>query len=113
MSNQHHLTNHRSLTSALTAMFGRRIALALLVGAASLAACATTAEEDLGTSEAELKWPPNCCEGGTFTCTATGNDYDYWVPGSCFGPTRPQAQTQCEAACGAPCADTGWELTCF
>ena len=113
MSNQRQFTNRQRSTSAFTATFGRRFALALLVGVTSLASCTTLPGEDLGTSEAELKWGPNCCEGGTYTCIATDRDYDYWVPGSCFGPTKPRAKMQCEAACGAPCEDTGWELTCF
>ena len=97
MSNQHQIMNRQGLASALTAAVGLRIALALLVGVTSLASCATTTSEDLGTSEAELKWPPNCCEGGTYICPGVDHDCD-WVPGPCSGLTKPLAQAQCEAA---------------
>jgi hypothetical protein len=119
MPNQNQFTNHqltdrRNFASALATSFGLRTVLALLVGATSLAACATTTSEELGASEAELGGSSSCCEGGTYTCAATERDYDYWVPSSsCPGLTKPRAQVLCQTACGAPCADTGWELTCF
>jgi hypothetical protein len=72
-------------------------------------------DEIVGQVESESQ-PGNCCSFGFYSCSSLKNgggsdtfDYD---PDGCGLVLKPQALSQCTAACRVACTDSGWILGC-
>jgi hypothetical protein len=82
-------------------------------GAALVAGCEgppETVDDEAEVGEVESAITGGCggCQWGSYTCPTNGAMWDYDTPG-CGPRLKSQAYTQCNAACGPACIDSGWQ----